>query len=200
MKLLLADDHALFRGGLAHVLKQLADHTEILEASTTREALTLLQEHHDIDLVLLDLGMPDISGFDAMRELSERKNQTPVVIISASENPVDAKKSMKLGARGFIGKHSNAELVLSALRLIISGQTYFPANALQSDIESATNLTERQLDVLRLMDKGFSNKVIASELTISEATVKMHVTAIFRELDVSNRTQAVLKAQKLGVI
>jgi len=199
VKILLADDHALFRGGLAQVLQQLNEHVEILEASTVDEFLTLVNEHHDLDLVLLDLNMPGKNGFEAMRLLCSEERSIPTVIISASDNPADITRSRTLGAMGFIGKHSNSEIVLNALRLVLAGEPYFPASTNFNFAAPKAKLTRRQIDVLHLMDQGMSNKDIAIRLDITEATVKMHVSAIFKELGVNNRTQAVITANSLGI-
>lgn len=199
MKCLLVDDHALFRGGLAQILRQLDDSIDIIEVSNVDELLDRIKEHNDLDIVLLDLSMPGKNGFDAMQLLANSAQSVPIVIISASEKMEDIRRSKQLGARGFIGKYQNSELVISALRVVLSGEFYFPSQAQETFTSPETDLTVRQKEVLRLMDEGMSNKSIANTLKITEATVKMHVTAIFREMGVSNRTQAVIKAKELGI-
>lgn len=200
MKIILADDHALFREGISHVLKDLDQQVTILEASGVEQALEAARHHADIDLVLLDLNMPGQNGFEALQTFSTEFPTLPVVVLSASESRNDMQRALDLGAMGYISKGSTSNIMLNALRLVLSGEVYVPSYLLQNKVPEEHSLTQRQLDVLTLMDQGHSNKVIASMLDISEATVKMHVTAIFRELQVSNRTQAVLKAQKLKLL
>lgn len=210
MKLLVVDDHTLFRDGLRHVLCQLEDNVQILEAPTCTHALTMAAGEDDLDMVLLDLGLPDMDGFDALRLLHQRFPILPIVVLSASEEESDAQKSLTEGALGFIPKSSSGQVMLSALRLVFAGGVYLPpflshfgmASAAVSATAHKSNksdtgsqgLTERQLDVLSLLRQGKSNKQIARVLGLTEGTVKVHLAAIFKVLNVTNRTEAVIAA------
>lgn len=206
MKLLLVDDHTLFREGIRHMLNALSESTCILESGNGPQALEIASQHPDLDLVLLDLNLPGPNGQDILQQFSSLHPTLPVVIISASEKPTDIQRALSNGAMGYIGKGFSSEVMLSAIRLVLAGEIYTPTSLLNASQQPGLSqpniysLTERQRDVLKLMDRGYANKLIADELTISEATVKMHITSIFRTLGVSNRTQAVLKAQEIGLV
>lgn len=208
MKLMVIDDHTLFRDGLKHVLYQLEDNVQILDAPTCTHALTIAAGVDDLDMVLLDLGLPDMDGFDALRLLHQRFPILPIVVLSASEEQSDAQKSLAEGALGYIPKSSSGQVMLSALRLVFAGGVYLPPflshfgmassavsatdhNASKSNT-SSQGLTERQLDVLALLRQGKSNKQIAKELGLTEGTVKVHLAAIYKVLNVTNRTEAVI--------
>lgn len=210
MKILVADDHILFREGLRYVLARLSDDkAEILEARDGAEALDLVGVHPDLDLILLDLAMPGMDGFAGLRALRARVPSVPVVILSGSEEPIDIRWALDGGAMGFIPKSSTSEIMLSALRLVLSGGVYLPPAFLQGprpghgSVGRATptlqslSLTPRQHDVLRLLGQGKSNKEIARTLALAEGTVKLHVSAILKALDAGNRTQAVVAAARL---
>jgi DNA-binding NarL/FixJ family response regulator len=205
VKILLADDHALFRAGLRHVLGQLADDIEIVEASDCAAALDAVESHPDIGLVLLDLAMPG-DGFAALDTLSRQHATLPIVVLSGSENRVDMQRALEDGAMGFIPKSSTAAVMLSALRLVLAGGVYVPPALVQPGAPQPAEapvppppLTRRQLDVLARVIDGKPNKVIAAELGLTEATVKAHVTAVFKTLGVNNRTQAALVAERIGL-
>jgi DNA-binding NarL/FixJ family response regulator len=208
MKILIGDDHLLFREGLCRLLTQLDDHASFIEAGTFDDVLTLARDGHDFDLVLLDLQMPGFPGFSGVQEICEAQAGTPVVIVSASEAQADVRAALDAGASGYIPKSSSVKIMLSALNLIFSGGIYVPPAALLGDgpgVASGSSsggstvgtagtptLTQRQRDVLRCLREGKSNKQIAYELGLSEGTVKIHVTAVMRSLGVRNRTQAVI--------
>ncbi len=205
MKILLVDDHTLFRDGIAHVLQKLADEMSILEAGNGLEALSMASEHPDLELVLLDLNLPDHSGFDILSQFSQQYPTLPVIIISASEKQSDMRRAIEQGALGYIGKGSSSQVMLNAIHLVMAGEIYMPASLIQRVSQQQKEsteyqLTQRQRGVLKLMDQGYANKLIADKLNIAESTVKMHITAIFRALQVTNRTQAVLKAQEIGLV
>lgn len=206
MKILIADDHALFREGMRYVLAQLAEQVAIMEAGNGVETLQALDAHQDIGLVLLDLGMPGGDGFSALERLSRQYPALPVVVLSASEQRLDMQRALDLGAMGFIPKSATAPVMLSALRLVLSGGIYVPTAlarahpcepAAEPDPPSA--LTARQREVLGYVIEGKPNKIIAAELDLTEATVKAHITAVFKALKVRNRTQAALAATRLGL-
>jgi DNA-binding NarL/FixJ family response regulator len=213
MKFLVVDDHALVREGLRHVLESLDDRVTVLEARSATEAYALVEQHADLDLVLLDLRLPGVDGYAAMQELHRRHNTLPVVILSGSEDTPSVVAALKMHALGFIPKSSPREVMLQALRLVLSGGVYIPPQALglagldgpgeSSNLDTKSidkpALTERQTEVLGLIAQGKPNKIIASELNISEATVKAHVTDIMRALKVTNRAQAGVAARRLGI-
>jgi DNA-binding NarL/FixJ family response regulator len=207
VKILIADDHALFRDGLRYMLAGLADEVTILEAKDSTEALATVGATPDLDLVLLDLAMPGMDGLAGLRALRGRRPALPVVILSASEEPVDVRRAIESGAMGFIPKASSSAVMLGALRLVLSGGVYVPPAYLERSRAGTTpitapsadtlGLTPRQHDVLRLLGQGQSNKEIARVLGLAEGTVKLHISAILRALGVSNRTRAVVAAARL---
>ena len=207
MKILVADDHALFRDGLRYLLGQLGAPVEVFEAKDGAGALELVEVHPDLELVLLDLAMPGIDGLAGLRLLRARCPAVPVVILSGSEEPADVRQALDAGALGFIPKSSTSQVMLNALRLVLSGGAYVPPSYLEraqsvrvplaaSSVDSL-GLTPRQLDVLRLLGQGHSNKEIARVLDLAEGTVKLHISAILRALGVNNRTRAVVAAARL---
>jgi two-component system, NarL family, nitrate/nitrite response regulator NarL len=203
MKLLIVDDHAVVREGLAAVLAQSGGAT-VLQAAGAAEALALVETHTDLDVALLDLAMPGMDGIAAIQEFSRRRPELPVIVLSSSEDPDDIRRALGLGALGYIPKSASAQTLLSAIAFVIGGNVYVPPSILTSDAPtsngSALRLTERQFDVLRLLCEGRSNKEIANLLVLSDKTVKTHVTAIFRSLNVVSRTQAAAAARKLGLL
>jgi DNA-binding NarL/FixJ family response regulator len=220
MKYLLVDDHSLIREALRGVLKELDDNPAILEASCWRNASRLLEDNSGISLVLLDLGLPDCDGFTALAEIRERYEETSVVILSGSYCRDNVVKAFALGAAGFIPKSGEREVMLGALRLVLSGGLYIPPEILSSseaphrlgqsiaaDRHSAgpaltsladIGLTARQVDVLALMMRGKSNKAICRILNLAEPTVRNQVSMILKALKVNNRTEAVIKVGALG--
>jgi len=197
MKILIIDDHSLFREGLCYVLDSLDEQVDIIEASNYERALDCLSNNPDLDLVLLDLNMPGIDGFKTLESCTEHYPATPVVILSASTQNSDVQRALHLGAVGYIPKDTSSEIMLNALRLVLSGGIYIPTEISQQNNDSSiSTLTPRQKDVLALLVEGESNKVIAAKLALAEATVKMHVTAILKSLGVTNRTQAAIVAKK----
>lgn len=204
MKILLADDHQLVRAGLVLVLKQMEDGVELVEAGTGREAIAQAGAHPDLDLVLMDLDLPDGSGLEALQAIHAKQASVPVVILSAMEDQAMVSRAMELGARGFIPKSASGEVMVNSLRLVLSGGICLPPGygdtARSEDGAELPSLTQRQLEVLRLMAQGNSNKEIARELGISENTVRVHISAIISALDATNRTEAAYSATRLGLI
>ena len=206
MKILIVDDHALFREGLCHILVELEESVEILEAHEFDSANKIVAENPDLDLILLDLGIPGKDGFAALSFFSEKFPALPVVIISASNKRSDIQRALDSGAMGYIPKETTSKVVLNALRLVFLGEVYVPSSFMSdtSNISSETEklnalLTPRQLEIVTLLVQGKSNKSIANKINVTEATVKMHLTAIFKSLGVNNRTQAAMMAEKLGL-
>jgi len=204
MKILLADDHKLVRAGLVLVLKQMDTSVDLLEAGSGREAVDIARENTDLDLVLMDLDLPEGSGLEAMVEINTLYPKLPVVILSAMEDQSVIARAMKMGARGFIPKTASGEVMVNSLRLVMSGGVCLPIgynDAQRGEEDSEVpNLTHRQMEVLKLMAKGSSNKEIARHLEISENTVRVHISAVINALDATNRTEAAYSAMRMGII
>jgi DNA-binding NarL/FixJ family response regulator len=181
----------------------------MLEAGDLGEALTLAAQHPDADLMLLDLNMPGMNGAAGIRRVAENHPQLPVIVLSASETRESVREVIAAGALGFIPKSSSSAVMQLAIRLVLSGGVYLPAQLLMTEAPSTSDraghdepvkLTGRQSDVLRLLAAGMSNKQICRELDLGESTVKVHIAAIFRALDVGNRTEAANAARRLGLV
>ncbi|HEY7890439.1 MAG TPA: response regulator transcription factor [Steroidobacteraceae bacterium] len=211
MKLLIIDDHPLMREGLIALLQQAAERVEVLQAAGGTEGLALVERHDDLDAIFLDLAMPDGGGMAVIRALGERRPDVPVIVLSASEDPADVRSALSLGALGYVPKSANPMTLLSALRLVLSGNIYVPPLVLApgntetrdgpaSPASAAPQLTERQLEILQQLCRGLSNREIGRELDIAEKTVKAHVAAIFKALNVVSRTQAVGVARASALI
>lgn len=208
MKILVVDDHALVREALRGVLRELKDDAAVIEAPDSGVAVKRIDENPDLDLIVLDLYLPDRDGFEFLVELRECHPAISVVVLSASNESEDITRALELGTLGFIPKSTQREVMLNAFKLIFSGGIYVPpeifdrpqpAPAMQAQARrvpsaAALGLTQRQMDVLALMMQGKSNKAICRVLDISEPTVKNHVTAILKALRVTNRTEAVIAA------
>jgi two-component system, NarL family, nitrate/nitrite response regulator NarL len=202
MKLIVADDHPMVRAGLTQILAGLDADLEIVEATDFASARSALAAHPDADLALLDLCMPGMSGADSVAELAASAPTVPLVVVSANDAPRDIRAVLAAGASGFVPKHENANVLLGALRVVLEGGTYAPtslANASHGDLAPPPALTPRQRDVLAMVIEGRSNKEIGTRLNLSEQTVKGHLLAIFRTLNVRNRVQAVQTAQAMGI-
>jgi len=214
MKVLVVDDHALVRDALRGVLgelrAELRDGAGVVEAANWRQAAQAIARHPDVDLVLLDLGLPDRDGLEILAELRERHPATSVVVLSGRQDRASVARALELGASGFIPKSAPREVMLSAFNLILAGGMYIPpeilahragerAAARPGTAGADPALTERQLEVLALLMQGKSNKAICRALDLAEPTVKNHVTAILRALKASNRTEAVVAARALGL-
>ncbi len=216
LKVLLVDDHALFRDGMRYVLQQLADEVEILDTGNFTEAIQLVMANPDIDLALLDLNMPDSNGVPSLQLFHQRFPDIPLVVVSGSDHRDDIEGVMELGAMGFISKMSSSKTMLAALRMVLDGGVYVPPQLLQQAVAkldagqsagdkrsqraSKYGLTPRQLEVLQLIGAGKSNKDISRELNLAEGTVKIHVAAIYQTLHVNSRVDAVETARRFGFI
>jgi DNA-binding NarL/FixJ family response regulator len=202
VKILLIDDHPLFRGGLKYLLRGLDEGVQMDESGDCDQALERLGAG-SYDLVLLDLKLPGVSGLDALASLRDAAPGTPLIVLSGEDDPEVVRASIERGAMGFIPKSSTPEVMIQALRLVLSRGVYLPPTALDAvhpGVPAALpGLTPRQMEVMRCVIRGMPNKVIARELDISEATVKAHLTAVFQALGTHNRTEAVYAAAKLGL-
>jgi DNA-binding NarL/FixJ family response regulator len=200
MKILIVDDHPLFRAGFHAVLQQSPLDADILSVATLGEALQLLRDDHDIGLVLLDLHLRDSDGFSALGQIGEQFPTTACIIISGDEHEGIAHQAVSAGASGFIPKSFTADEMLAAIDEVLKGNVFLPPQSGPGLRPVDGALTLRQLEVLSLMARGCSNKEIARELQLAERTVKAHVTAVMDALQVKNRTQAVVVAQQQGLI
>ena len=215
MKVLLVDDHPLLRQAVRALLTELDAKPEVVEAGNCADALTLAERETNLDLVLLDIHMPGLSGLDCLHSFRERLPGVPVVVLSASEDPAEITRAIDSGAMGFIPKSQSSQVMIGALRLVLAGGVYLPPEALRGTAAAATHaathaaapgtsyrdigLTERQAEVLALLVQGKPNKLICRELDLAEGTVKIHITAILKALKVTNRTQAVVEVSRLGL-
>ncbi len=200
MKILLVDDHPLFREGVVQVLKKLDSQAEVFEASSCEQALLVCRSESDLDLVLLDLSLPGMDGLDGLQDFRQHFPTLPVVILSASEDNHSVRAALERGAQGYLPKSTPSRLMIQAIELILEGGLYVPGGLLKDDVPAPEVLTPRQRDVLALLIEGKSNKEIARRLALSDNTVRVHAAAIFRTLGVHNRTEAAFAARKLGIL
>jgi DNA-binding NarL/FixJ family response regulator len=205
MKVLVADDHALIRSGMRAQLALLAPELTVIEAADWQQTFAAA-EAADIDLALIDLWMPGGEGAEPLARLLQLHPTLPVVVVSASEDANAMRRALATGAMGYLTKSEPASVLLGAIRLVLSGGIYVPtalAGLTRSSAGSvsapAPQLTERQRDVLRWVAEGKSNQEIAALLKVARATVKVHLSDVFRALDVVNRTQAAVMAERLGL-
>jgi DNA-binding NarL/FixJ family response regulator len=205
MKVLAIDDHVLIREGIVSILRALHPGINVGVADTCAAGLARGMSE-PWDLILLDLQLPDQSGFSALEQFRRARPETPVVIMSALEDRATVVKCLDLGAKAYLPKSSDAAKIRFALSHLLGGGIHIPnvtsfsARPLaQNPTEMPWNLTDRQVEVLKLVMDGLSNKLIARKLDIAESTVKIHVSAVFRELQVNSRTQALLAVAKSGV-
>jgi DNA-binding NarL/FixJ family response regulator len=213
LKLLVVEDHALVREGLVGLLSQMEEGVEVYESADFETALGLLDNEGDFDLVLLDLALPGIDGFAGLDILRRRYPAMPVAVVSAFDDLPTVTRVINLGASGFIPKALNGERLLHAVREVLAGNIYRPSGLQPSRMDDAipvppssagvrpeeVGLTERQAQVLCLMVRGLSNRDIAEQLDLSEGTVKIHATAVFKALGVNSRTQALVTAARYGI-
>lgn len=233
MKIMLIDDHALFRDGLNLVLSSISEVEQVFEQETGMNAIAFVRASEeagdDIDLILLDYQLGDMDGLSVLAEIKNCSAAIPIIMLSAHENSELIQTALQAGASGFISKTSTSNVMLSAIKLVLAGGIYIPPQLLEQSIsntlqlsaempaktfsptakkppiavrppERKYQLTNRQQDVMTEMGKGLANKEIARELDMSPSTVKVHVAAILKELEVKNRTQAVSIARLSGLI
>jgi DNA-binding NarL/FixJ family response regulator len=205
-RLVIADDHPLFRGALREAVTGLFERVDIAEAGNFNEVAELLERGSDVDLVLLDLTMPGVRGFSGLMYLRAQYPGVPVIVVSANDDPAAIRRCMEFGASGFIPKTLGTEAMRGAIQRILSGGVWTPPDVdltTGSDAETAAlmarmaTLTPQQVRVLMMLSEGLLNKQIAYQLSVSEATVKAHVSAILQKLGVESRTQAVIAAAKI---
>ena len=210
--LLVVEDHALVREGLAQTLRQLEPGVMVFEAADCNAASTLLRQGLVFDLMLLDLGLPGLDGLSYLGKLRKHYPSMPVVILSAYDDAHTVGRAMKGGAAGFVSKSYSSDQLLEVLRTVLAGQVFTPDRLPATSVKTSARppvggfsdptlfgLTDRQAEVLGLMARGKSNRDIAGLLGLSEGTVKIHLTAIFKALGVSSRTQAMVVIARQGI-
>ncbi|MCX7144006.1 MAG: response regulator transcription factor [Proteobacteria bacterium] len=209
MKVLVADDHALIREAFRHLLAELKVGVTVLEAADCDVAFGLIEQHPDLDLLLLDLRLPGGGGQATLEKLRVSHPSLPVVIVSAYDDASTVRGAMASGAMGFVPKSSSNDVMISALRLVLAGGRYLPPEIMLAagmatvDAPSSAELprlTDRQREVLGRVAQGKSNKQICRELGLAEATVKIHITAILRALKVTSRAQAIVAVNQRGLL
>ena len=205
-RFVIADDHPLFRGALREAVTGLFQHVEIGEAGSFEDVSKLLESGGEVDLILLDLNMPGVRGFSGLMYLRAQYPSVPIVVVSANDDPAVIRRCMDLGTSGFIPKTLGIEEMRAAIKRVLEGGVWTPPDVdltAGADTETANlmarlaSLTPQQVRVLMMLSEGLLNKQIAYELSVSEATVKAHVSAILQKLGVESRTQAVITAAKI---
>lgn len=211
LRIVFADDHRLVREALAPFIQRLAPTVRLDEASTVDEAISLLESNTQCDLILLDLNMPGMDGFEGFNRLQHVAPDTPIAVLSGSIDPSDVSQALAHGAAGYIPKTTAGTTLVNALQIILAGEIYVPpalmtAQAVRGGGAAGTRetrtvpLAERQMDVLKALAEGLTNKEIARRLGIAEITVKVHLQSIYRKLGVSNRTEALAAALNRGLV
>lgn len=211
-RIVVADDHALVRGGLVQLIKLVEKNVEIIETNDFQKTLDFLTEGLPVDLLLMDLLMPGMKAMEGIKQICKKWPDVPIIVVSVRENIGAIRSALAAGAMGYIPKTSSPEVMMSAIKLVLSGGVYVPPHVLGANSQTDeqlqqldntveisesslkqgfANLTERQLEVLDLIAMGKQNKDIADDLGLNVGTVKMHSSRIFKTLKVQNRTQAV---------
>lgn len=207
LTIIIADDHPLFRGALKQALQGMGDAPEVVEAGDFETARTTAELHPNADLLLLDLAMPGVSGLSGLMILRSEMPSLPVVIVSASDDAATIRRALDLGASGFISKSASIDEIRQGIATVLEGNIYTPDDyerGIEQDAEIGDlinrlrTLTPQQSRVLSMLAEGLLNKQIAYELSVSEATIKAHVSAILLKLNVDSRTQAVIQLGKIG--
>ncbi|MFK7892997.1 MAG: response regulator transcription factor [Granulosicoccus sp.] len=210
MKLLIVDDHTLFRSGLVHLLQGLHSQPDVIESENLLNAQQMIDQHEDFDLVLLDLKLSDTVGIDSLISLRGYSPETAIVVLSGEQDPEVIRRCIDHGAMGFVTKSSTHEELIEAIELIVRGGVYLPKDVMKgaqysrqpgerSDVAILASLSDRQREVLTYLLQGKPNKTISDRMNISQNTVKAHLSAIFRTLGARNRTEAVYFAARAGV-
>ena len=206
---IVADDHPLFRDALIHAIGNRVENAAIVEADSLDTLQAVVEANPDADLLFLDLNMPGVSGFSALAYIRSNHESLPTVIVSAMDDPVVIRRSIQHGASGFIPKSSPISVIEDGIKAVLDGEVWLPEGVdVQDDrldqseagiAAAVSTLTPHQFRVLMMLGEGLLNKQIAFQLGVSEATIKAHVTAILRKMNVNNRTQAVLAVQQLRI-
>ena len=206
-QIIIADDHPLFRDALRRAIESILPEAAVQEASGLDALQDALARRREVDLVLLDLAMPGVQGFSGLIYLRAQFPEVPIVIVSATEEPVVIRRAIEFGASGFIPKSLDLDGIGNAVRTVLSGDIWAPPDVdldagedreISDLVRNFASLTPQQMRVLMMLSEGLLNKQIAYELGVSEATVKAHVSAILQKLRVDSRTQAVIAASRIG--
>ena len=221
MKILIADDHELFLNGLEFILTSEFRDATIVKAQSYTEIFEKLSQSTDFDIIVTDLAMPGANCFDALSKMHNQAKDVPIIIISAVFDKEILQKTLEVGVAGYIPKSSSNAIMMGAINLVLAGGVYIPKELLSHKVDNKEvtqeierlkylgendakkldkKLTSRQIDVVKAIGKGLSNKLIAYELGLTVGTVKVHVTVILKVLGVTNRTAAVIEAVKQGYI
>ena len=212
MKILLMDDHALFRAGMHYVLRQMDEQVLILDANSLQAALECAEQNPDLDLALLDLSMPDNDGLTSVKLFHARYSKIPIVVVSGTTRRGEIEQVMKSGVHGFIHKSSTSKVMVKALRMVLDGGIYVPPQLAHRAVPSASQVDRRrwrsnefgmtlcQVQVLQYLAQGMSNRDIADAIGLAEGTVKVNLAAVFHALRVNNRMEAVHAGQRFGLI
>lgn len=200
LKILVVEDHALVREGLLQTLNGIAKNTKTFGASDSEGAIAKLDEHPDIDLILLDLMLPGLHGLSLLGVLRQRYPAIPVLVVSAMEETETVRKVLRNGASGFVGKSGDSRVLVGAVKTVLAGEIYVPERFAEEEAkperESKVHLTPTQLRVLQLLTEGYSNREIADLLGVAVGTVKLHLFSAYKALDVSSRAQALIALKK----
>ncbi len=209
MNLLIVDDHAVVRQAISALLERETAGACVLQARDSVEGLDLAARHDDLDAVFLDMSMPGMDGMAALREFGRRHPSLPIIVLSAADDPDLVRQAFAAGALGYVPKSATSQTLLTALQLVLNGETFVPSLVLRRSearpqtayrAQPEVGLTTRQNHVLQHLGEGLSNKAIAHRMGLSEKTVKAHVTAVLRALSVRGRREAIAVARGAGLI
>jgi len=203
-RFIIADDHPLFRGAMRQTIEKQFASVKIIEAGSLDEVTAALDREEDVDLILLDLSMPGMRGFSGLMYLRAQYVGVPIVVVSGTEDPTTIRSAIEFGASGYIPKSLGIDVIQDGVSVVLEGGVWIPPDVDLNTVDEATkmaqrlaSLTPQQVRVLMMLSQGLLNKQIAYELSVSEATVKAHVSAILQKLGVESRTQAVIAAAKI---
>jgi two-component system, NarL family, response regulator len=201
IRVLIADDHAIMRQGLAALLEQEPDLTVVAKASNGQEALTMFRQYQP-DVTLMDVRMPQMDGVETITALCTEFETARIVVFTAHDGEEDIYRGLRAGAKGYLPKNTEPDELFVAIRTVVSGKKYIPSavGAKLADRMDNAQLSDRELEVIRLIVSGKSNHEISTSLHISESTVKFHINNILGKLGVSDRTQAAIAALKRGIV
>lgn len=197
MKILISEDHELFRDGLVSLLKDVFDSLEIIESPDFCTTQTLLHQHQDIDLLLFDICLPGTTGLEGLKQVKQTFPVLPLVVISTVNQQASIQNMIQLGADGFISKTSARKQIIQGLKDVLKGEKIIVS---EDPGQAVINLSPRQKDIIEHLDQGLSNKEIAGKLNLSSTTVRDYVSDIFRLFCCDNRTQLAMQVRKLGYI
>ncbi|AEV36264.1 response regulator [Pseudovibrio ascidiaceicola] len=203
-RFIIADDHPLFRGAMRQTIEKQFASVKIIEAGSLDEVTAALDREEDVDMILLDLSMPGMRGFSGLMYLRAQYVGVPIVVVSGTEDPTTIRSAIEFGASGYIPKSLGIDVIQDGVSVVLEGGVWIPPDIDLNTVDEATkmaqrlaSLTPQQVRVLMMLSQGLLNKQIAYELSVSEATVKAHVSAILQKLGVESRTQAVIAAAKI---